>query len=775
MPPEQERVGAPQQGPTVGVVLDGLALAAATGFAAILLWTLPGFLGLAAGPGLAGAWALGLLVGFGATGPWRARIGWRLLAAAIALAAIVATVLAMRVGQGLGTAGTLAMWAQGSLPRLAGPADWLVGATSGAVVGAAVFAAARARRPVIVLAGGLSLLSVEWEFVDGAVTPLFWPLAVIGLIWLALAHARGVLRDAPADDEYAAGLPLGAALGAGAVILILLVAVPRNGGPANLGALGRWINRLPVIGTLEQSTREGALGSPGTATGGPTPGDGPGGNLPANEQDSFDIAQVGFGPGASTLGGPAHPGSGTDLEVYVAPGSQAPRVLYLRGAVYDLYNGRGWARSSLAATVDPYWPQQSAGSLGASFMTGRALPAPFMDVNLRITPLGATANNVFTLLTPLRVSAPGLFWDTAGDAWSLSKTTTTYAVTSAVLPQRSYLEDGLASYLLPSGTRVTPALAALAPNGIVSSGTERAASVRDLGGGNLASDTETPPELPPEVRALALAWTQGVWGHPLLEALAIAHHLQTSYPYTLNAPAPPAGQDFVDFFLFHARTGYCTYYSTAMAVMLRSIGVPTRWVEGFRVPVPAGGGVIAVKDAWAHAWVEAYIPPYGWLTFDPTPSAASAGTPPPPPTTRTARTPPPPRPWWLLWLAAGTGAAATIGWGFSNLWSERRALDDPANGPAVIWRACERVGARWGRRRDRAETPAEYAEALAAAFPALAPAARALAAEYGRLCFGPPDPRAHADAFARLRAQWLRLQRDWRELGTIAYAARRWL
>ena len=64
-------------------------------------------------------------------------------------------------------------------------------------------------------------------------------------------------------------------------------------------------------------------------------------------------------------------------------------------------------------------------------------------------------------------------------------------------------------------------------------------------------------------------------------ALALQRYLRESYPYTLDLDAPPADQDVVDYFLFDLKTGYCDYYASAMTVMARSVGLPSRLAVGY--------------------------------------------------------------------------------------------------------------------------------------------------------------------------------------------------
>ena len=103
---------------------------------------------------------------------------------------------------------------------------------------------------------------------------------------------------------------------------------------------------------------------------------------------------------------------------------------------------------------------------------------------------------------------------------------------------------------------------------------------------------------------------------------AIEQYLRTYYTYTLtNTAVPPKGADFVDDFLFTQLKGYCNHFSTAMVVMLRSQGIPARWVKGFAPGELSENTANAytVRMSDAHAWVEVYFPGAGWMPFEPTP------------------------------------------------------------------------------------------------------------------------------------------------------------
>ena len=104
------------------------------------------------------------------------------------------------------------------------------------------------------------------------------------------------------------------------------------------------------------------------------------------------------------------------------------------------------------------------------------------------------------------------------------------------------------------------------------------------------------------------------------KAVAIEDYLRNNYKYNLDVEEVPEDMEFVDYFLFEEREGYCTYYATSMAIMLRLAGIPTRYIEGYLAQDSEEPGIYEVRQKNAHAWVEAFIEPVGWITFEPTPA-----------------------------------------------------------------------------------------------------------------------------------------------------------
>jgi hypothetical protein len=104
--------------------------------------------------------------------------------------------------------------------------------------------------------------------------------------------------------------------------------------------------------------------------------------------------------------------------------------------------------------------------------------------------------------------------------------------------------------------------------------------------------------------------------------LAVQAYLRQNYTYSLDVQRTSDRLPLEDF-LFVNQAGHCEYYATSMAMLLRILGIPTRVVNGFaRGRWNEFGNFFTVRQSDAHAWVEVYFPSYGWITFDPTPSAA---------------------------------------------------------------------------------------------------------------------------------------------------------
>jgi transglutaminase-like putative cysteine protease len=131
---------------------------------------------------------------------------------------------------------------------------------------------------------------------------------------------------------------------------------------------------------------------------------------------------------------------------------------------------------------------------------------------------------------------------------------------------------------------------------------------------------KVPETLDPRIARLAREWIAAAGARNRYDAArAIEQHLQRDFRYSLDMKA--GGADPLADFLFNVREGHCEYFSTAMAVMLRTQGIAARVVNGFqRGEYNDSADVYTVTQKDAHSWVEVYFPEtQAWVTFDPTP------------------------------------------------------------------------------------------------------------------------------------------------------------
>lgn len=266
---------------------------------------------------------------------------------------------------------------------------------------------------------------------------------------------------------------------------------------------------------------------------------------------------------------------------------QSRLVMHLRGTALDAYDGRSWTQSSSQSRL-----VANAGEVAFLGAPPEKLGEPTMRLDLEpfeppvlFVPPRATA----VRLTPTGALGPG----------------------AALSVLRG-----------PEGEMRYQSAADRAVRYEIFQDAGGAESFRVLRASDRARYLQLPSELPTRVRDLAEAWTAEA-PDELSKARAIEKHLRSEYRYDLSSPSGRAAQPLDDF-LFVSHRGHCEYYSTAMAVMLRLVGIPSRNVTGFvGGTYNRFGNFYAVRQGDAHSWVEAYLEGRGWTTFDPTPSSGA--------------------------------------------------------------------------------------------------------------------------------------------------------
>jgi hypothetical protein len=134
---------------------------------------------------------------------------------------------------------------------------------------------------------------------------------------------------------------------------------------------------------------------------------------------------------------------------------------------------------------------------------------------------------------------------------------------------------------------------------------------------------QVPAAVPQRVRLLARN-IAAQFNTPYERAKAVESYLRQNIVYDETREAPPPNVEASDYILYTTHRGYCTYYATAMVMMLRSLGVPSRIATGYAAgdmelagpDSPTADFTVRIRDS--HVWVEVWFPEYGWVEFEPT-------------------------------------------------------------------------------------------------------------------------------------------------------------
>lgn len=297
------------------------------------------------------------------------------------------------------------------------------------------------------------------------------------------------------------------------------------------------------------------------------------------------FARSGYGQDDSSLGGP--------LQVDTTPvfTARTSELTYWRGESKSFYDGKGWTEPN--QTLEPYVSTNQ----------------PVTDRSVMQEILWNTKSPNNQLFVGGKLLSVDMLLSEKGKPQTPSSLLASKSNGKVTLPE---IMDPLSYYKITvQPVQEDPSILNTDTGGYPS----------DIAGEYL----QLPAALPRSVRSIAEQVTANRLT-PYAKAVAIEQYLSNTYTYSLEKPTHPSrNEDFVSHFLFVDRTGYCDHFSTSMVVMLRSVGVPARWVKGFAPgslqASSNGDGLkeVMVRNQDAHSWVEVYFPSMGWVPFEPTP------------------------------------------------------------------------------------------------------------------------------------------------------------
>ena len=305
----------------------------------------------------------------------------------------------------------------------------------------------------------------------------------------------------------------------------------------------------------------------------------------AIHQEGYDHAGEVGGDVVAMLGGPADPH--TDPVMRVETDAQ----VLLRGAIRTEYTGYSWVDAAPKNRY-LYYDLTHASIRDRVFNPASPLARDAMiGTDVRVEMLGEGTS---TLFVPGRLErfdmdlSTAVYYNTAGEMF-LSR------------PVQAGDRYSLRALLAVPGDALREAVA------------KGESAKDDAWQDALNHHTRLPEGVEGGVYALTMELTGGL-DNPYDRAVAIMDYLRREMRYTLDAEYPPQGRDFASWFLLDSKEGYCSCYATAMAVMGRIAGLPTRYVEGYL----ARPGEEVLTGENAHAWAEVYFRGVGWIPFDAT-------------------------------------------------------------------------------------------------------------------------------------------------------------
>ncbi len=470
---------------------------------------------------------------------------------------------------------------------------------------------------------------------------------------------------------------------------------------------------------------------------------------------------VDFGPSAPITG---HWVTDPEIALTVEVPAGDTRRYYWRATTYDQFVGNGWNQTvAERRAVEANGPLLE-GSVDAPPEEGQ------VDVSVLVRPAAYRGRNLLAPGSPVEVDRPSVV-ELTGEGGSvagieLDRAGIPYRVTGLVHAIGDETPGGLTANRLRAAGRTYPP--------------EIAARYLEIPAGAIGPEAEALLE---RVRASLTSDTP----YDLAVALVDVLH---GPDFTYDADVTDidcGGRSIVECFATFRR-GYCQYYATTMAILLRAAGVPTRLVQGFLPGDRSPTGIETIRNSFAHAWVEVYFPGYGWVEFDPTGGnlsqlpALPAGSPVPLPSLGSRASLPPdegqdpirrPTPGAAgggstivaptsgpdltpvgVVLGLVVGLALVVGFLVRRV---PRQLD-----AETAWRSVTRLAARLGAAPRPTQTVYEYSAALADLVPTARPELETVArakveVTYGRRVLGTDRLAALRRATARLRVRLLTL------------------
>ncbi len=398
------------------------------------------------------------------------------------------------------------------------------------------------------------------------------------------------------------------------IIAMTAILLPSNTKPIQWNGVKRVIHKVQVQGSQWVSDIQYFFDKSGT---------------------EFAISFSGYSDEEDELGGDVN--MSDNISLLVTSSNRSTSRGYLMGSISDVYTGRNWGKSDIVKNnqIEDYnldfyelliafAKEQKAGSDLTNIIKQRSYEIEYQDIRTKTLfyPLKTYKINFSKVIETIETGQGTFLFEKAKGVGTKYEVRYYELNLNSELLQNMFKNGGNNENTVSEENLLQAAKTIFDYNtsgftmdleGINQELVERSNKIK-------ANYTNLPKTLPIRVKQLAYELTKD-YNNDYDKLKAIEAYLNT-LTYTTQIGKTPKGEDFVDYFLFEQQQGYCTYFASAMGILARSIGIPTRYVEGFVIDYKEkdSKSTYKVLSRSAHSWIDAYVEGIGWIPFEPTPT-----------------------------------------------------------------------------------------------------------------------------------------------------------
>lgn len=335
--------------------------------------------------------------------------------------------------------------------------------------------------------------------------------------------------------------------------------------------------------------------------------------LEKSKKNRYDLSSSGYYENATRLGGPVYLNNELALKV------KSDAAYYLRGNSKEIYDGHSWKKID-----NPYTKKQigEAANIKIYFLdhfngnkNGNITLVNLDKKHLVVYPENITTSTLF---------APNLTYDiNSGNNYIGYDKSMSFIMLNKTIAANGYRVDFNSTNNPPE---TFEKLYSEGVNISYNTGKNISTADKDYYDKNIKDNFKDYLQLTNNLSQNIYALVNNIvkdCKNTSEKVIKIQNYLRDNYTYSLDVSEVPGNEEFLQYFLFKEKKGYCTYFATATTVFCRIAGIPSRYVEGFHMKdIMDKDGYYEVTNDMAHAWTEVLLDPEKniWVTIDSVPA-----------------------------------------------------------------------------------------------------------------------------------------------------------